>query len=130
MKNPEEVKEWLRRAKSNLILAKAGRPSDEVLYEDVCFYCQQAVEKALKGLLVSIGIDFPYTHSISKLIGLIEVLNIDIPAEIKNSIVLTVYAMEARYPGYDEFISEEEYKETVRLAEQVYNWVRERLNEF
>jgi HEPN domain-containing protein len=42
--------EWLRRAKSNLIRAKQPR-LEGVFWEDLCFDAQQAVEKALKGLL-------------------------------------------------------------------------------
>jgi len=41
MKNPEKAREWIKRAKSNLALAKLGADSKEVLYEDLCFYAQQ-----------------------------------------------------------------------------------------
>jgi HEPN domain-containing protein len=43
---------WIRRAKSNLAIAKAGKPTGDVLYEDLCFDAQQAAEKALKALSV------------------------------------------------------------------------------
>jgi len=128
MKKQEQIEEWLRRAESNLERARAGKMSDKVLYEDICFDCQQSVEKALKGLLVSFEIDFPYTHAISKLITLIESLGIDVPEKVKKSVVLSIYAMDARYPGYGESIGEEGYKEALELAEHVYNWVVEMLN--
>jgi len=41
--------DWLRRAKSDLAIAKAPLP-DGALYEDMCFHAQQAVEKALKAV--------------------------------------------------------------------------------
>jgi HEPN domain-containing protein len=47
MKNRHGVEEWLRRARSNIARAKIGRISEDVLYEDLCFDCQQAVEKSL-----------------------------------------------------------------------------------
>ena len=72
MKDLSRVEEWLRRARSNLERAEAGKVSAGILYEDLCFDCQQAVEKSLKGLLVYIGVGFPWTHSIAKLIELIE----------------------------------------------------------
>ena len=59
MRNEKFVAEWLRRAKSNLERAKAGRICEDILYEDLCFACQQAVEKALKALLISINREFP-----------------------------------------------------------------------
>ena len=55
--------EWLRRAKGNLALAKQRKPRD-AYWEDLCFEAEQAVEKALKAVLRSRGIDFPKTHDI------------------------------------------------------------------
>lgn len=52
MKSPERAKEWLTRAKSNLARVKAGKVSEDILYEDLCFDAQQAVEKALKALCI------------------------------------------------------------------------------
>ena len=45
MKNLDKANEWLQRAKSNMARAKAGRVSPEILYEDLCYDAQQAVEK-------------------------------------------------------------------------------------
>jgi HEPN domain-containing protein len=89
MRNESLVRIWLKRAKSNLQIAKAGKVFEDVLYEDLCFDCEQAVEKALKALLISIDVSFPRTHSISHLIELIEEQNIKVPDEIKDSISLT-----------------------------------------
>jgi HEPN domain-containing protein len=44
MRNLEAANTWLKRAKSNMARAKAGRVSSEILYEDLCFDAQQAVE--------------------------------------------------------------------------------------
>lgn len=51
MKNREIVEEWLTWARSNLSRARAGRVFEEILYEDLCFDCQQTVEKTLKGVI-------------------------------------------------------------------------------
>ncbi len=48
MKNLDKANAWLQRAKSNMARAKAGRVSPDILYEDLCYDAQQAVEKALK----------------------------------------------------------------------------------
>ena len=123
------VEEWLIRAKSNLEIAKIGRVSEDILYEDLCFNCQQAVEKTLKGLLIFLKTGFPFTHIIANLLELVEDQGITIPEEIKDSIDLTIYAVDTRYPSSKkEPVSEEEYKEALELAEQVYNWVVEILN--
>lgn len=58
--DPQDPREWLNRAWSNLTLAKRREP--DVYMEDLCFECQQATEKALKGLILSRGGEFPYIH--------------------------------------------------------------------
>ena len=123
MKSRAEAEEWLIRARSNLERARLGKASDGILYEDLCFDCQQAVEKSLKGLLVYIAVPFPWTHSITKLIELIEESKIDVPDYVKDSIILTVYAVTTRYPGKQEPVDEDEYREAIQIAERVYSWV-------
>lgn len=51
MRNQHLVREWLKRARSSLERAKAGKVSEAVIYEDLCFDCQQAVEKSQQPLL-------------------------------------------------------------------------------
>jgi HEPN domain-containing protein len=57
----------LRHAESDLILARIG-PRPGILLEMLCFHAQQAVEKALKAVLVSKGVPPTRTHSISALL--------------------------------------------------------------
>ena len=130
MKNKEFVTEWLRRARSNLERARVGQISEEILYEDLCFDCQQSAEKALKALLISLDKEFPWTHSIARLLELVSKAGIEIPAEVERVIDLTDYAVEARYPGEREPISEEEYEEALKLAEAVFDWVSKTIKDF
>ncbi len=129
MKNQSLVDEWLKRAKSNLERAKAGKVSEGILYEDLCFDCEQAVEKSLKALLIHIEVPFPHTHSIASLIELIEDNGIEVPDEIKESISLTAYAVSTSYPGDFEPVDEEEYQEALKIAEKVFNWAKKRIKE-
>jgi len=46
----EEFETWLRRAESNLHIARMGK-GEGVFLEDLCFEAQQAAEKALKACL-------------------------------------------------------------------------------
>lgn len=127
MKNQHNVEEWLKRARSNMARAKMGKLSEAILYEDLCFDCQQTVEKSLKGLLIHIGIGFPRIHSITRLIELIEEAGITVPEYVKDAITLTVYAVDARYPSNQESVEENEYQEAVEIAEKVYDWVKTEL---
>lgn len=113
---------WLTRARSNLAKAELGRTPD-VLYEDLCFDAQQAAEKALKGVLVFLGVDAPRTHSIVYLLRLIEESGkARVPEGLRASAVLTDYAVSTRYPGDWEPVDEAEYKRAVSLAQAIYRW--------
>jgi HEPN domain-containing protein len=122
MKNREFIRDWLRRAKSNLARARAGRVTKDVLYEDLCFDCQQSTEKAIKALLISLNKEFLPTHSIGRLLELVSEAGIKIPKEVEKAVDLTDYAVETRYPGEREPLTEEEYKEALDIAEEVLSW--------
>jgi HEPN domain-containing protein len=123
MKNREIILNWLKRARSNLERAKMGKVSPGILYEDLCFDAQQAVEKSLKAILVKLNQPFPKTHSIGILLKLIEEAGIEIPQKINQAKLLTAYAVDARYPGNYEPVSKEEYNEALKIAEDVFKWL-------
>jgi HEPN domain-containing protein len=121
-RDPTDPMEWLRRAKSNLVRAKADRVLGEVLYEDLCFDAQQAAEKATKAILVARQIPFPKSHDIVGLLTMLQEGGVEIPEEIRRAGILTEYAVDTRYPGLSEDVTEEEYMEAVDLAERVFHW--------
>jgi len=123
MKNNEFVRDWLKRARSNLERARVGKIKDEILYEDLCFDCQQSAEKAIKALLISINKEFPPTHSIARLLEVFSETSAEIPDDIQKAIDLTDYAVKTRYPGESEPVTKEEYEEALTIAETIYNWV-------
>jgi HEPN domain-containing protein len=122
--------EWLKRAKSNLNRAKESDHLElrEIVIEDLLFDAQQSAEKAFKSVLVKNNIDFPKTHSISKLIELLKENDINVPDELLQAMDLTIYAVQLRYPMEQEPVTNAEYKEAVEIAEKVYNWAKEIIN--
>lgn len=127
MKNRILVDQWLARAQSNLDRARAGKTGPTILYEDLCFDCQQAAEKSLKGLLVAHDLESPHTHIIAALLQTLERNGVFVPAEIKASSDLTDYAVNTRYPGMYDPLRDDEYKEALAVAERVVIWVRTEL---
>jgi HEPN domain-containing protein len=123
MKNRTLVEQWLSRALSNLDRARAGKICETTLYEDLCFDCQQAVEKSLKALLVAYDKESPHTHLIGHLLETLEQTGLKIPDNIKAASDLTEYAVHTRYPGLYEPVTEEEYREALAIAERVHEWV-------
>ena len=116
---PDHPQAWLRRAQSNLIRARhriAG-----VYLEDLCFDAQQAAEKSVKAVLIRLNVNFPYTHDLANLLTLVEE-GVPVPPPVQEAAILSDYAVETRYPGLAEPVTEEEYEEAVAIAERVVEW--------
>jgi HEPN domain-containing protein len=123
----ERYESWIERAKSSLELAQA-KIIRHIHYEDLCFQLQQAAEKALKGLLIYYGFEPEFTHNIEILLK--EIKNFtEIPENIKEAAQLTNYAVQTRYPGeYDE-ITEEEYEKSIKIATVCLDWAENKIKE-
>lgn len=117
---PDDPREWLNRAHSNLIRAKADL--DGVYLEDLSFDAQQAAEKAIKGVLMKYGVAFPYIHDIAKLLALVERAGQVVPESVWEGRELTPFAVVTRYPDAALPLSSEEYRELVGIAEEVVRW--------
>lgn len=120
----EEIyEEWLKRASSNLYIAKAGRINN-VYLEDLCFEAEQSAEKALKALLIFFQGSYPRVHSFNVLLQMLEKHTL-IPIEISEVVELSDFSVQTRYPGDYYPISVEEYERTIKIAENVLDWVYE-----
>ena len=118
---PDDPREWLNRAKSNLLLAKHVK--EGVYLEDLCFGAQQAAEKAAKALLIHREVEYPYVHDLAELLTLLQQAGLNVPESVKQSSKLTRYAIVTRYPGTLGPVTEEEYEEAISTAEEVVQWV-------
>jgi HEPN domain-containing protein len=124
---PDDPLEWLNRAKSNLVRAKADIRLSGIYLEDLCFDAQQAAEKAIKAVLIRRGIRFRFVHDLTSLLTLIEREGSSIPETVKEAGRLTRYAVAIRYPGHDELVTLDEYERAVAIAETVLKWAEEEL---
>jgi HEPN domain-containing protein len=124
---PDDPREWIRRARSNLALARSRQA--DVYLEDLCFEAQQAAEKAVKAVLLHRGIEPPRTHDLGRLLSALEESGEAVPADVKAAVELTPFAVIGRYPGPLRAITEEEYEQAVVLAERTVAWAAERIGE-
>ena len=92
----------------------------------LCFHAQQAAEKSLKAVLLAREIEFPKTHNLRVLRDLLP-RTLPVPPEVEQAVELSDYATMARYPGAYEPVTEEEYREAIRLAEAVRDWAKRTL---
>ena len=120
---PDDPREWMNRARSNLARAKRRVPEDYL--EDLCFDAQQAAEKAIKAVFTGRGVEFPYTHDVGRLLSLLEEAGDTIPEEIRQAEILTDYAWVSRYPSAVPPVSVQAYADAIRMAETVVRWAEE-----
>ena len=94
----ELVAEWFRFAEIDIdtaLLLKDMRPQH---YEVICFHCQQAAEKYLKGFLISKDQMPPKTHDLDHLCHLCAEHNNNFLDLLTQCIYLTRFAVQPRYP--------------------------------
>jgi HEPN domain-containing protein len=124
MRPPEEVKrglvrQWLAKADEDLNAAKALLALGTAFFATIGFHCQQAAEKYLKAFLTWRQIEFPKTHDLNLLLGLISTAAPSLAESLEDIAELTVYGVEIRYPGDIPEITKEDAAEAVQLAERV-----------
>ena len=119
--SPVSPQEWVRRAKSNLAIARQVK-TDEIYWEDLCFEIQQAAEKALKAVMLARGLKFRFVHDLAEHLTVLEQGGIELPEGVKAAAILTDYSVEARYPGPYEPITEEEFYSSLAIADAVVAW--------
>ena len=123
------VQEWFKKADNDLrnaeILLNCGE--NDIPYDTLCFHCQQASEKYIKGYLSSTGTDFPKTHNLADLIGICSQIDLSFSNYITETEKLTPYAVEMRYPDDFYMPSEEEAREAFRIALEVKTLIKQKI---
>ena len=104
MKPPEEVLrdlvgQWVAKAELDYRAAERLSKDPQPIREVAAFHCQQAVEKYIKAFLVRHQVEFPKTHNLTELLGLVHSVSPRLAASLEETEVLTPYGVEIRYPG-------------------------------
>lgn len=118
----EYAHELLRLADADLFAANAvfnagGR------VENACFYYQQAVEKALKSVLVHQEIEIPSVHDLSVLLALLPVTALPCPFEHELP-ELNIYAAQRRYEEGPTPATQSDGLEAQSMCNAVLNWAQ------
>ncbi|MGH7966029.1 MAG: HEPN domain-containing protein [Candidatus Binatia bacterium] len=93
------TREWIEKAEEDYRVARRERDAQPPVYTAVCFHAQQCAEKYLKAVLQEQEHPFYRTHDLEALMKLC----LSVIPELENYRErlqwLTVFAVEARYPG-------------------------------
>lgn len=119
----DETREWLQKAKSDLVSARILVKHGPPVLDTACFHCQQAVEKLLKAFLVWKAMPFEKVHSLTYLLDRCQGEEPGFASVRERAEALAPYAVEARYPGAVMEISQQEAAETLSTAETMWDFV-------
>ncbi|AQQ70119.1 HEPN domain protein [Limihaloglobus sulfuriphilus] len=133
METFEAAKKWFDKAANDMkaveIILKA---EGEVPYDVVCFHCQQAAEKLLKGYMTNIECEFPFTHNLTMLSG--SLARFKGESGIERMFIyfdiLEPYSVAARYPGDISVPGREDALEAEMAITEIFNWIEGELPEF
>ena len=92
----EFVQKWIVKAEHDFISAKTIFKYEPMILDNVCFHCQQSVEKYLKAFLIYKKQEIEKTHSVDYLLKKCAKLDKDFEKlDMEN---LEDYAVKGRYP--------------------------------
>jgi HEPN domain-containing protein len=121
----ELVHGWLVRARNDLITGQRALTGDPPIPETAAFHAQQAVEKALKAVLVLNEVDPPRTHAIEMLMARCGSIDPRLDRLAASCAWLTDFAVGGRYPDSDCQPTPDQAREALSLADQVFTIILE-----
>ena len=115
----EKVRQWLAYADEDLRVARHGFSMPETPpCRVIAFHAQQCAEKCMKAYLVFHGVDFPFTHSLRRLLDLSAS-----PAawaeQLRDAEELSPYAITARDPLLMRLLLRSALRSSAPLPKQV-----------
>jgi len=121
------VEEWLERGKHDLEVARFLLIKEE--YSDVVlFHIHQAVEKYLKGFLISRDWKLKKIHDLELLVTEAMFFNDEFQKYLDLGRKLTAFYYEERYPpGPITYYSKEEIEEILGIADEIIKELKERI---
>ena len=109
----------LTAARSDLRAARLLAADAQQTGDVIGFHAQQAVEKAIKAVLVASGIAIPYTHDLGFLLDILGEHTISVPGSLADADWLTPWAVAARYGASDAALDREA---AVVVADKAVAW--------
>ena len=120
-----DAEAWLHFAEEDLaaakLLVRAAKPPGRV----ACFHAQQAVEKALKAMLIAEQREFPFTHDLDVL-GALQGEPLRSRLDAFDLAPLRMFAVQSRYPADAPEVTVEAAEAMIDLAEMTLTVTRER----
>ncbi len=104
MSRPEQLQHahrLLRKARSDLAAAHALAGDADQADDVVGFHVQQAVEKSVKAVMASLGLDYPRTHDIDYLVRQLTKHDVAVPDLLLEARWVSMWGVFTRYDDLD-----------------------------
>ena len=121
------VKEWLDFARKDISSAKYLLNMRPTPLEIICYHCEQAAEKVLKGFLIHHDLEPPRTHDLKLLCKTCADLDKTFDDISQSCVNLTAYGVQSRYPFEIEILDSDMQKAIVD-ADFVMDFILQKLN--
>jgi HEPN domain-containing protein len=117
----ENALEWLNFAEADLDSAKILNDAQRKHNEIICYHCQQAVEKYLKGFLCYNGLIPPRIHVLETLCALCSDFDSVFNEIAKDCAYLSSFAVHSRYP-FEMTTSDLNTEKALKIGEKISNF--------
>jgi HEPN domain-containing protein len=93
-----------------------------LLTDEICFHCQQAIEKLLKGMLAEYGLSIQKTHDLTILLAHLLPADPTLLTLRRGLKGVTRYAVEYRYPGINTTARQAQaaYRKALLVREEIH----------
>jgi len=129
--NPSQelAQRWFEKAESDLLNVENNLRAERCPVDTVCFHCQQAAEKYLKGFLACHDVPLTKTHDLVLLLAQVEAIAEAEAQMLRPSLLLLdAYSVSVQYPEESELPpSDEQMRAAVNAAYLVRGWVLRQL---
>jgi HEPN domain-containing protein len=116
------INDWLRKASSDLKLAKKALGDDETI-DPAVYLAHQCAEKSLKAFFVLIGKTIPKTHDLGALLNGCTNLDLEFILLQKECTTLDPYGFNSRYPNDALRVNQTDLIEAIGMANKIFYFV-------
>jgi HEPN domain-containing protein len=115
--------QWVRKAEHDLLAAQHLFKLKPLLTDEICFHCQQAIEKYLKSLLTEQSLPLQKTHDLTALLSQLLPADPTLRSLRRGMKGVSRYAVEYRYPGINTTARQARaaYQKALLVREEIRN---------
>ena len=128
MNEVDEARAMLSMAEKNLRALK-GMDDETVFYDEIFgFHVQQTIAKSLKAWIIAIGVAFPFSHNLARLLAILEENGCDVES-FWDLVEYTAYAVTFRYDAAEMPDDPIDRPDASEKAQRLYDHVEQLLND-